>query len=142
MLKCKWYGEVLSNMFSTGPSTRRRNTIQEQFPQPACFWVHYIHTAAGHQVRQVTCQQVGYQGFFSYTVRSVSALNVSASGMVLLCLELHSILVFVPTLFNRKKTYLSQWTMRCWGKNKGTCSFHSTNRARPSAISTLGDAWG
>lgn len=59
-------------------------------------------------MREVTCQQAGYQGFFSYTVRSASALNVGASGMVLLCLELHGILVFVLTLFfNKKKAYLS-----------------------------------
>ena len=109
MLKCKLYEEVLSSTFSTGPSTCRRNVVQERFPQPACFWVHYIHTAAGQQVRQVTCQQGGCQGFFSYTVRSVSALNVSSSGTVLLCLELYSILVFVPTLFSQRKTYLSQW---------------------------------
>lgn len=135
-MKCKLIGEVLSSMFSIGPS-RRRNAVQEQFPQPACFCVHYIHTVAG-QVKQVTCQQVGYPGFFSYTIRSLSALNVSASGTVLLCLELHSILVFVPTLFNKKKTYLSQWTMWCWGKHKETCGFHSTNRARSSNGSTLG----
>lgn len=107
-----------------------------------CLFLGALYSYSSRTSEEVTCQQVSYQGFFSYTIRSVSALNVSASDAVLLCLELYSILVFVPTLFDKKKTYLSQWTTWCWGKYKGTCGFHSTNGARCSNSGTLGDAWG